>query len=329
MKLSHFTSALLLAGMAAPAFAQEAEPEHVIEETVILEPAVQSVLKPMVTTVVFDGEEERLKRDILREVDKRIAKQLDTLRRDIRQMLSQRGERPNHAAPRTPQPPRAPQPPMLPQTSRRWITELDGPRSRTLRVESRTDSRDGQAKIRIEVNGKVIEKVIPLGQSFELELPGGRVWVKTDGRSGGHAGAQQPAKSSKSERTAQFKLRKHDGNKSEKFDFDFDFRGDRDEMRRKLERLREEHGGMFEGHGPDFGAHLPELHRQIERLLQDLEPDVRREMEGALKQLHGALRGAHGDQPKSSDRRRPTFDDRDQDKKSKKRKRQTEEEESF
>jgi len=368
MKLRHFTAALALAGMATPAFAQSEEPEVFIEEMIILEP---------------DGEAERLKREILREVDRRIAKQLDALRRDIRKMLAHRGDsRRNHTAPRpphAPRPPRAPRPhrapkPVQPQTkqSRTYFVTPDGrrlelrtehdarkksaylqqkrdgkpqmrwvqgqPKAQRMRVTSHSNSRDGHAKIRIEVNGKVIEKTIPLGESFELKIPGGSVWVKTDGHS----------KSSKSaKKFAHKNLRKRGHDSKRRFDFDFDEQSMKKfgkhmeewgkkfehDMKRKFEHAQRD-GKRLEFELHEFEGELPKLHAQLKKLMGHLSPEERREVERAMKELHG-LFGPRKDDRKHSDRRYAQPKGEKYEKKSQRRKysskkrKQTTEEESF
>jgi hypothetical protein len=400
MKLRHFTSALVLAGMAAPAFAQSGEQRVVeAEELVVIEPAI------LENIVFVDGEEERLKREILREVDKRIAKQLDALRRDIRRMLAQRGsQQPNRTAPHAPRAPQPPRPPMAPaapgeRRSRTYFTTPDGRRvevrreldvrrakaeaarkqalqkraeamrkhaylqkkahgaqAQRLRVQSHSNSKDGYAKVRIEVNGKVIEKMVPLGKSFELEVPGGKVWVKTDGKS-----SRAKARSGASKRFAL--KRRQKGGSERKFDFDFD--GDHEEMRRKFEqwgkqmgRRGEEFGRRMEQWGKQFekemherarrghpkGAErregrgkgagrvlefelnearkqLPELHRQLEKLMRDLDPKEREQLRRAMRELHGALGERESDRPQRSSKARKPQKQQEKAQKSKKMKR--------
>jgi hypothetical protein len=327
-----------------------------------------------------DGEEDRLKREILREVDKRIAKQLDALRRDIRRMLAERGsQQPNRTAPHAPRAPQPPRPPMAPaapgeRRSRTYFTTPDGRRvevrreldvrrakadaarkqAQRLRVQSHSNSKDGYAKVRIEVNGKVIEKMVPLGKSFELEVPGGKVWVKTDGKSS-RAKAQAGA-------AKRFALkRRHQDGGERKFEFDFD--GDHEEMRRKFEQW----GKQMERRGEDFGRRmeewgkqfekqmherarrgkgagrvlefelkearkqLPELHRQLEKLMRDLDPEEREQLRRAMRELHGALGERESDGPKRYQKaRKPQQQEKAQKskklKRAKKSKRQLEEE---
>ncbi len=333
MKLRLFTCTLAIAGIAAPALAQSNDSEGVAPEVVVEEKVVEEmvIIEPAIfeQITIVDGDEERLKREILREVDKRLAKQLDALRRDIRKMLTQRqGQRqaPNFSTPRAPQAPLAPQAPRA-----RLARPVPGER----RARTYVVTRDGHAKIRIEVNGKVIEKIIPLGESFELNLPGGKVWVKTDGH-GTKARAHANKSASKSaKKSAHKKMFKRDSKSSRDFDFDFDGKGDRDEMRRKMQRFLKEHGGEGERGMREFGqgmqkwgeqfqekmqkqmhermqkqmhermrrgrgegrgesrgegrGQLPDLHRQLQKLMGDLDPTDRRQVERAMKELHGLL----------------------------------------
>lgn len=123
------------------------------------------------------GGEGDLKADILREVDRRIERHLDALRAEIRDMLGERGERRSMAR-------KAAAPHVLELEQHgmpgRRIQVRPGQGERhAYRIETHGEARDGhgKARIRIEHDGKVIEKELPFdphhGGPQSFDLPGG------------------------------------------------------------------------------------------------------------------------------------------------------------
>ncbi|MCI0340412.1 MAG: hypothetical protein L0216_04560 [Planctomycetales bacterium] len=152
-----------------------------------------AVSEPLLAVALPGGEDEKLAEKILAEVDKRIRRSHEQLLREFRRMLDERlgrgpetGRTPRAA--RSPEPPRPPHPPRLQvrplEKGDRHEPEGGHARAHTYVLERDGHGGSGKARVRIEADGKVIEKEIPFhggrgdhgekGGGMEFELPGGK-----------------------------------------------------------------------------------------------------------------------------------------------------------
>ncbi len=155
-------------------------------------PADLALAEPLLATLALPGgEDEKLAEKILAEVDKRIRKSHDLLLREFRRMLDERLGRGPDAGRSARVPMQRGRPPMeaprieVPRIEVRPHGDHDrgGPRHPEGRAHTfvlEHDGRDGggKARVRIEADGKVIEKEIPFhgrkDGAMEFEIPGGK-----------------------------------------------------------------------------------------------------------------------------------------------------------
>jgi hypothetical protein len=227
-----------------------------------------------------------------------------------------------------------------PQTQQRKVQVYEKLKKRVApqrnrRRDVRVEHRDGRVKIRIEVNGKVIEKTLSGNgtQHFDIPLPGGgKVRVQFDGLGGiqpGHGPDGGPNFS----RARRMRVQPGRAPNRQGGNFAFEFDGDPEQFRKHMEQFGRAFGRDMGKWGEQFGKRMergfgkgdgrggalrelrelrqldPKVRGMLKELMQSLKggelEGLRDGMKGFRKQLERMLEGLEGDdRPDRSDRSR-------------------------